>query len=89
MQNGVTGFLVNSADEMVAAVGRLDEIDPRTCRGHMERLFDAHVMADGYLRVYESVLDRRPAGPPGAALSSMTPVLAARLTAGTRPAPVA
>ncbi len=89
VQNGVTGFLVNSVDEMVAAVGRLDEIDPKTCRRHMERHFDAHVMADGYLRVYESVLERRPAGLSGAALSGMTPLLAARPTAGARPTPIA
>ncbi len=46
-------------------------------------------MADGYLRVYEPVLDRRPVAPPGAGLSRMTPVLVARPAAGTRPALVA
>ncbi len=89
VQNGVTGFLVNSVDEMVSAVGRLDEIDPGACRQHMERYFDAHVMADGYLRVYESVLERRPAGLSGPTLSGMTPLLAARATAGRRSTPVA
>lgn len=37
MQNGVREFLVNSVDEMVAAVGSLEEIDLRTCRRHMEK----------------------------------------------------
>jgi glycosyltransferase involved in cell wall biosynthesis len=88
VRDGVTGFLVNSVDEMVAAVGRLDEIDPMACRRHVERHFDAHVMADGYLRVYESVLGRRPAGPSGAALSGTTPLLAAPPAAGIRSTPV-
>lgn len=63
VQDGVTGFLVNSVDEMAAAVGRLDEIEPRACRRHIERHFDAPVMAEGYLRVYQSILDGSPARP--------------------------
>ena len=30
--DGVTGFICDDVDEMVAAVGRLDEIDPQDCR---------------------------------------------------------
>ena len=66
VQDGVTGFLVNSVDEMVAALGRLDEIDPRACRRHIERHFDTQVMASAYLRVYESILEGRPATGSGA-----------------------
>jgi glycosyltransferase involved in cell wall biosynthesis len=60
VQDGVTGFLVNSVDEMVAALGRVDEIDPRSCRRHVESHFDTPVMADAYLQVYESILEGTP-----------------------------
>lgn len=51
-----TGFVVETLEEMVEAVERLPEISPAACREHVERNFDAPVMADSYLRIYESVL---------------------------------
>jgi glycosyltransferase involved in cell wall biosynthesis len=54
--NGRTGFLVDSADEMLQALGRLDEIDARACREHVERNFSAARMADDYERIYRRVL---------------------------------
>jgi glycosyltransferase involved in cell wall biosynthesis len=55
--NGETGFLVRTIDEMVEAVRHVDEIDPWRCREHVERHFDAPVMASGYLAAYERVLE--------------------------------
>ncbi|GIX21674.1 MAG: hypothetical protein KatS3mg121_0457 [Gammaproteobacteria bacterium] len=57
--DGVTGFLVQSVEEAVAAVGRLASIDRRACRRHVERRFTAQRMVDDYLRVYETVLAAR------------------------------
>jgi glycosyltransferase involved in cell wall biosynthesis len=54
--DGETGFLVNDIDEMAAAVGKLDSIDPRRCREHVEANFDVPVMVEGYLRLYRQVL---------------------------------
>jgi glycosyltransferase involved in cell wall biosynthesis len=54
--DGVTGFICDDVDEMVAAVGRLDEIDPSDCRAHARR-FSADAMCDGYVDVYRSLLD--------------------------------
>ena len=34
LRDGVTGFICDSDDELVEAVGRLDEIDPEECRRH-------------------------------------------------------
>jgi glycosyltransferase involved in cell wall biosynthesis len=54
--DGVTGFICDDVEEMVAAVDRLDEIDPAACRRHAER-FDAMTMAEGYEAVYRAVLE--------------------------------
>lgn len=54
--DGETGFLVDTIDEMVEAIGRLDEIDPRRCREHIEQHFDVPVMTDAYLAVYGRIV---------------------------------
>lgn len=54
--DGTTGFLVDSVEEAVAAVGRIPTIDRRDCRRRIEERFTVQHMADGYLRVYEEVL---------------------------------
>lgn len=54
--DGETGFLVRDVDEMVAAVGRLREIDPHKCRAHVQQRFDTSVMTDAYLALYERIL---------------------------------
>ncbi|MDO8616361.1 MAG: glycosyltransferase family 4 protein [Dehalococcoidia bacterium] len=56
IRDGVTGFLVEDVEQMAAAVSRAPQIDPRACRSHVERHFDAPVMAASYLRMYESIL---------------------------------
>ena len=55
IDHGLTGFLVRDADEMVAAVGRVSEIDPAYCAALTRRRFSPAAMADGYLRMYECV----------------------------------
>lgn len=56
IDDGVTGYLCNSEDELVAAVGRLHEIDRRTCRHAAEERFSIPVMTRGYLRAIEELL---------------------------------
>lgn len=73
VRDGVTGFLVNSVEEMAAAVGRLGEIDPLACRRHVETDFDTRVMAIGYLRVYQSILEQRSDAVAGVALNRYPP----------------
>ena len=50
--NGQTGFLVADEAAMAAAVGRLDEIDPRDCRAWVAEHCDADVVAEAYERSY-------------------------------------
>jgi glycosyltransferase involved in cell wall biosynthesis len=54
--DGETGFLVEDLDEMVAAVHRLDSIDPWRCRARVEERFSPTALADGYLAIYEKIL---------------------------------
>ncbi|MDP2661459.1 MAG: glycosyltransferase family 4 protein [Dehalococcoidia bacterium] len=56
--DGKTGYLVNDVEEMARAVHRLDRIDPKDCRRHVKDRFDVSVMADGYLALYERVLEK-------------------------------
>jgi len=60
--HGQTGFLVEDVEEMAAAVARLDEISPRRCREHVEENFDAPLMAERYLALYEEILYRERKG---------------------------
>jgi glycosyltransferase involved in cell wall biosynthesis len=55
--HGKTGFIVNSLDEMVEAVGEVHRIDRRLCREHAERHFDVPRMVDDYLAAYERILE--------------------------------
>ena len=56
VKNGETGFVVNTVDEMVDAVGNVHRIDPKRCREYAEQRFDVSRMADDYLRTYEYIL---------------------------------
>jgi glycosyltransferase involved in cell wall biosynthesis len=59
LNDGVTGFLVDSIEEAVAAVGRVADLDRRVCRQVFEERFSAARMASNYLAVYERLLRRR------------------------------
>jgi glycosyltransferase involved in cell wall biosynthesis len=56
IEDGVTGFLVDSFDEAVAAIGRLGEIDRHACRRAVERRFTVDRMADEYLALYRRIV---------------------------------
>ena len=56
IDDGVTGFLVDSLDEAVDAIGRIDEIDRSACRAAVSARFTIDLMADSYLRLYRSIL---------------------------------
>ncbi len=52
----ITGFVVQSVAQAVAAVSRLHEIDRTTCRYEVERRFSVERMVNSYLQAYEAVL---------------------------------
>jgi glycosyltransferase involved in cell wall biosynthesis len=59
VEHGVTGFVCETEDELVQAIGRLDEIDRAACRAQAEQRFSPSAMAGQYEQVYERLfLDR-------------------------------
>lgn len=58
IDDGVTGFIVESVEDAVKVVGRLDEIDRLACRRAFDARFDADRMASEYVKIYEQVIER-------------------------------
>ncbi|MDH4241896.1 MAG: glycosyltransferase family 4 protein, partial [Phycisphaerae bacterium] len=59
IEDKVTGFLVNSVDEAVAAIGKIDSIDRKKCRRRVEDNFTIDKMVSGYEKVYEEIFRRQ------------------------------
>ena len=57
VEDGKTGFLVNTIDEAVLALQRVDEIDRAACHARVHRLFSIETMVEGYERVYSAIFD--------------------------------
>ena len=53
IEHGVSGFIVDSLDGAVAAVGAVDGVDRASVRRCFEARFTAEVMARNYVRLYE------------------------------------
>jgi hypothetical protein len=51
----VTGFIVRSVDEAVAAVERIDTLDRARIRATFERRFSAATMSKKYLGLYSRI----------------------------------
>jgi glycosyltransferase involved in cell wall biosynthesis len=59
MQDGVSGFVVDSVEEAIAAARRVDTIDRKQVRAYFEKRFTARRMAEDYLGLYQRLIDRR------------------------------
>jgi len=60
--DGVTGFLCDTVDDMVASVGRARRIRPEACRDAVEARFSGAAMVAGYLAVYRAAVAARTGG---------------------------
>ncbi|GCE24480.1 glycosyltransferase family 4 protein [Dictyobacter kobayashii] len=54
--DGETGFLVNSLEEMVQAMGRIDEIEREKVRGYVQEHFSCSAMARKYTDIYQKAI---------------------------------
>jgi glycosyltransferase involved in cell wall biosynthesis len=54
--DGETGFIVESVEEMAAAVDRVGDLDPQVLRARVKEWFSAEAMVAGYERIYQQVL---------------------------------
>jgi len=59
VEDGATGFIVDTADEMAQAVMRTDCIPRSRCREQAVKRFDAHRMIESYLTLYRKIRTRR------------------------------
>jgi glycosyltransferase involved in cell wall biosynthesis len=53
------GFLCDTVEECISAVGKLDTISRQMCRTYVEERFSAKQMANGYEAVYQQILAKR------------------------------
>lgn len=56
IDHGVTGFICETVDEMVDAVGQVSLIDRKQCRASFDERFTADRMARDYVALYERLL---------------------------------
>jgi glycosyltransferase involved in cell wall biosynthesis len=59
IEEGVSGYIVRSEEQALAAIERVDELDRHRVRAAFERRFTSTSMAHGYLDVYEKLLTSR------------------------------
>jgi glycosyltransferase involved in cell wall biosynthesis len=63
MQDGVSGFIVDTVDQAVDAVERALQIPRARCRAYFEERFLARRMAEDYLAAYEALRGTRVVSP--------------------------
>jgi glycosyltransferase involved in cell wall biosynthesis len=56
--HGETGLVLDSIDELPAALQQVSDLDPEACRRRVEKNFDVSVMAAGYEELYAQAADR-------------------------------
>jgi glycosyltransferase involved in cell wall biosynthesis len=56
IQDGVTGFVVDSFDEALRAIDRVKTMERQRVRTTFERRFTARRMAEDYVRIYQNVI---------------------------------
>jgi glycosyltransferase involved in cell wall biosynthesis len=58
IENGKNGFTVNTVDDAIEAVRQIKNIDRKYCRRYIEQHFTVNQMAEKYIQVYETVLNK-------------------------------
>lgn len=56
IENGKTGFLVNSIEEACQAIKKIDQIKREDCREHVNKNFNLKRMVNRYERLYKNIL---------------------------------
>jgi glycosyltransferase involved in cell wall biosynthesis len=57
IRSGVTGFIANTVEEMVAAVGRIDKLSRAGCRIEFENRFTTEIMVERYEQIYRRLIE--------------------------------
>lgn len=56
VDDGVTGFVTDTVDELVACIAQLPQLSRLACRARAEALFSGEAVVDGYEAVYRQLL---------------------------------
>lgn len=59
IRNGISGYVVNTIDEMVEAVQKVESVNRAVCREYVLQNFNAQRMTDGYERMYRKVISQK------------------------------
>lgn len=59
VEQGITGFIGKTVDDLVAAVTRLDSLSRRAARLHVEHLYSDDVVTESYLAIYHNMVESR------------------------------
>jgi glycosyltransferase involved in cell wall biosynthesis len=62
IDDGVTGFIVDSVEDAIVATQNVHRLDRYRCREVFERRFNATRMAKNHIALYEQLLERRSSG---------------------------
>nr|WP_321451365.1 glycosyltransferase family 4 protein [uncultured Carboxylicivirga sp.] len=57
IEDGKTGFLVSNVDEAIEAIKQIGFINRHTCSEWVESMFSCKKMTEGYLKVYQKMLE--------------------------------
>jgi glycosyltransferase involved in cell wall biosynthesis len=57
VEDGVTGFIGETVEDLVAAVGRIDTISRTRTRERCERYFSGDAIVNGYLKIYHKTIN--------------------------------
>jgi glycosyltransferase involved in cell wall biosynthesis len=73
VEDGKTGYLVETIDDAVAAVGKVERIDRAACRRSFEQRFDALYMAQQYEAIYQNLVCGLPQWTPAHTMAPAAP----------------
>lgn len=59
VEEGISGYYGKTVDELADLTKMVDKIDPERCRDYIRERFSVDRMVDGYLELYEDVIDRK------------------------------
>jgi len=60
IDNGVTGFVVESIEEAIRALKQIDHLDRKRCREIFEERFSVERMTRDYIKIYEKLIATKP-----------------------------
>jgi glycosyltransferase involved in cell wall biosynthesis len=58
IDDGVSGFIANSVEDIVESINKIDTIPRLQCRATFEKRFTAEVMASNYEQIYRGIIER-------------------------------